>query len=273
MTPSFHHLVKTPKLKQRVCSCPQTNLEQLRIYLQSFTDPRGKYWEEKIPGTCLFEANREFLSAVAAAAPVPSLHPAAMWQPQTARGLLVSYTEMPKSPTHPMKSLSCYCSRKAAAQIPVTACLPLRSWRVPSCPNLLGSSQQSPLRALMMPIRGHKGLKHCPHSLHAPHELMQKAFPRRALPPQHQQGLDVLGPLLQPAAVATVSAAGCTTRPCRRSPRERRKILTGAHMTTVPPRVQHRVPVPGCLAKAKTLTHMRMKEQNRGLGKSLNLMG
>lgn len=37
MTLWFHHLVKTLRLKQKVCSCLQTNLEQLRIYLQSFT--------------------------------------------------------------------------------------------------------------------------------------------------------------------------------------------------------------------------------------------
>jgi hypothetical protein len=44
-----------------------------------FKDPRGKYLAEKILGTCLFEANQEFPSvAVAAAAAVLSLHPAAM---------------------------------------------------------------------------------------------------------------------------------------------------------------------------------------------------
>lgn len=197
--------------------------------------------EEKILGTYLFEANQELpLAAVAVAALVPSLHPTAMWPPPTARGLLALSTEMLKSPTHPMKSLSCYSSRKAVVRIPVIACLLLRFWRVPSCLNLLGSSQPSLPKAPMRPIRGHLGPRHCPHSLHAPHELIQKDFPRRTLQPQHQQGLDVLGLLLWPAAAATVSAAGCTMRPCRPSLRGRQKIPMAARMMTDPLRAQHR---------------------------------
>lgn len=259
MTLWFHHLVKTLRLKQKVCSCLQTNLVQLRICLQSFTGPRGKYLEEKILGICPLEANRGLLlAAVAAAAPVLSLCPTATWPPQTARGLLASSTEMPRSPTHRTKSLSCYSSRKEVARILVTACLLLRSWRVPSCPNLLQSSPLSPHKAPMTPIRGHLGPRHCPHSLHAPQELTQKGFPPRTLPPQHRQGLAVPERPLRPAAVATASAAGCTMRPCRPSLRVRQKILMGAHMTTDPPRAQHRWPGPGWLSKAKTLSHMRM---------------
>lgn len=205
--------------------------------------PRGKYLEEKILGTCLSAVNRELpWAAVAATVQVLSPRPTAMWPPQTARGLLASSTEMPKSPTHPMKSLSCYCWRKAVAQIPVTVCLLLRSWRVPSCPNLLGTSPRSPPKAPMRPIRGHWELKHCLPSLRAPHGLTQKGFPRRTLPPRHRPGWDVPGLLLWPAAAATVSAAGCTTHPCRQSPRVRPKTLTGARMTTDPPRAPRRRP-------------------------------
>lgn len=225
----------------------------LRVFL-FLKGPREKYLEEKILGTCLFEANRELpLAAVAAVVLVLSLHPTTMRQPQTATGLLASSTEMPRSPTHRMKSLSCYSSRKAAAQIPVTACLLLRSSRVPSCPNLLGISRPSPPKAPMRPIRGNPGWRHCPHSLHAPHELMQKGFPLRTLLRQRQQGLDVPGRPLWPAAAATVCAAGCTMRPCRPSLRARRKIPTGAHTMTDPLRVQLKLPVPGLLSKPKPL--------------------
>lgn len=141
-----------------------------------------------------------------------------------------------------MKSLSYYSWRKAVALIPVTVCLLLRSWRVPSCPNLLGTSPQSPPKAPMRPIRGHRELKHYLPSLRAPHGLTQKGFPRRTLSPQHRPGLDVPGLLLQPAAAATASDAGCTMRPCRQSPRVRPKTLMGAHTTTDPPRAPRRRP-------------------------------
>lgn len=165
---------------------------------------------------------------------------------------------MPKSPTRPTKSLSCYSSRKEVARILVTACLLLRSSRVPSCPNLLESSQLSPHKAPMRLIRGSPGPRPCPHSLPAPRELMWKGFPQRTLPPRPPRGLAAPEHPLRPAAVATASAAGCTMRPCRPSLRARQKILMGAHMTTDPPRAQHRWPGPGWLSKAKTLSRMRM---------------
>lgn len=207
-------------------------------------DPRGKYLEGKIPVTCLLEANPGLPLAAVAAAPVLSLHLAAMWHLGLARGLLVSSTEMPKSPTHPTKNLSYCFSRKAVALILVTACLPPKSWRAPSCPSLLESSLQSPHKALMIPTRAHLGLKRCPLCPRALHESMQKGFPRKTLPPQHHPGLGVPGPHLWPAAAATVSAAGCTVRQCRPSPRERLKTLTGAHTMTDPPRVPHSLPEP-----------------------------
>lgn len=199
-------------------------------------DPRGKYLEEKILGICLSEANQEFLLVAVAAVPILSLHLAAMWQLGLARGLLVSSTEMPKSPTHPMKSLSYCSSRKAVAQILVTACLLLKSWRALSCPSLLGSLLQNPHKAQMIPIRAHLGLKHCPLCHRAHHESMRKGFPQKTLQPQPQHGLDAPGPHLWPAAAATVSAAGCIILQCRPSLRERLKTLMGAHMMTDPPR-------------------------------------
>uniref|UniRef100_A0A8D2BVD7 NHS actin remodeling regulator n=1 Tax=Sus scrofa TaxID=9823 RepID=A0A8D2BVD7_PIG len=203
--------------------------------------PRGKYLEERILGTCLFEVNRELpWAAVAATALLLPLRPTAVGPPPTARGLPASSTETPKSPTRRMKSLSSCSSRRAAAPIPATACRLRRSSRAPSCPSLPGSSPPSPPKAPRRPIRAPPQRKPCPRSLQAPPALTPKGFPPRPSPPPPRPALAARGRPPRPAAAATASAAGSTTRPCRPSPRARRRTPTGARTTTGPPRAQAR---------------------------------
>lgn len=148
---------------------------------------------------------------------------------------------MPRSPTHLTRSLS-YCSlKRAVGLILATGCLPRKSWRVQFCPSLPESWQRMHPKAwTSLPKR--QALMRCPRCPPAPRGSTRKDSPPRAFPCQHLREWGAPGRRRPPAAAGTACAAGCTTRRCRPSRRERPRTQTAAPTMTGLLRAQHRLP-------------------------------